>query len=254
MKNYSGIFLIFLCIAVIFTAGCTNQTVPPVTTTSPTPTTLLPTTASTLVVTTSPIPTTTPSIIAIPNVTINSNPTLAISTIATPVPQITKTAPDDPYFNIINFSKQHVGISDCVMKQVFPDIAKDPDYGVNSAHPKLVGISAQKWNAFYIDYTTGKNTGQSQIFSVSKCQNIPISDNTTWDFVYYSARIIPRNGNPSDYSIIVSLYSNDKYVAQLITNETLTIDQEIIVESWIPIKRTEIESLETPKINFNKLT
>jgi hypothetical protein len=140
------------------------------------------------------------------------------------------------------------------MKQVFPDIAKDPDYGINSAHPKLVGISAQKWNAFYTDYTSGKNTGQSQTFSVSKCQNLPISDNTTWDFVYFGARIIPRNGNPSDYSIIVSLYANDKYVAQLITNETLTIDQPITIESWIPIKRTEIGSLGIPTINFNKLT
>jgi hypothetical protein len=254
MKNYSGIFLILLCIAIIFTAGCTNQTVPPATMTSPTPTTLLPTTATTSAITTSPIPTTIPSINVTPNVTTNSIPKIAVSTIATPVPQITKTAADDPLVENFKMSNERYGISECIMKQVFPDIVNDPNYGLNSANPKLVGISAEKWNAFYKDWTTGKTTGMSQTFSVSKCQNIPISESTTWDFAYVTAKIVPRNGNPSDYTIILSITSNGKNVAQIITNETLTIDQPITIESWIPIKRTEISSLGNPSINFNKLT
>ena len=48
MKSYSEIFLIFLCIVVIFSAGCTSQTVPSASTPAPTPTTSIPTTAITL--------------------------------------------------------------------------------------------------------------------------------------------------------------------------------------------------------------
>ena len=46
MKNYSGIFLVFLCIAVIFSAGCTSQPAPASSTPGPTPTTSISTTAS----------------------------------------------------------------------------------------------------------------------------------------------------------------------------------------------------------------
>jgi hypothetical protein len=48
MKSYSEIFLIFLCIVVIFSAGCTSQTAPSASTPAPTPTTSIPTTAITL--------------------------------------------------------------------------------------------------------------------------------------------------------------------------------------------------------------
>ena len=37
MNNYSGIFLIFLCIVIIFAAGCTSQKESPASTPEPTP-------------------------------------------------------------------------------------------------------------------------------------------------------------------------------------------------------------------------
>jgi hypothetical protein len=140
------------------------------------------------------------------------------------------------------------------MKQVFPDIAKDPDYGINSAHPKLVGISDETWNKFYLDYNTGQQSGQSQTFSVSKCEGIPISENNIWDFALVHAKLIPRNARPSDYTIIVQLNAKDKEISQLIINETLTLEQPIVISSWVPMKRNEIEFLQTPKIYFNRLT
>ena len=47
MENYSGIFLIFLCMAVIFVAGCTSQTAPAASTITSTPPTSIPTTVMT---------------------------------------------------------------------------------------------------------------------------------------------------------------------------------------------------------------
>lgn len=184
-----------------------------------------------------------------------NKPTLNVSTIATPVPQMTKLAvANDPLVQDLSLTKFDYGISDCIMKQVFPDIAKDPDYGINSAHPKLVGISNETWTKFYLDYNTGQQSGQSQTFSISKCEGIPISESNTWDFVWVYAKLIPRNARPSDYTIIVQLNAKNKEISQLVTIETLTLEQPVKISSWVPMKRNEIEFLQTPKIYFNRLT
>jgi uncharacterized membrane protein len=203
------------------------------------------------------IPTTTPSIPVIPNETTNTTLKIAVTTIAVPIPLITKTAADDPWVENFHMETYRYGIPECMIKQVFPDIVNDPDYGINSAHPKLVGLSAEQWNAFHSDWETWNTTGLSQTFNVSKCQNVPISENTTWiawDIAYVGARIIPRNGILSDYTIIITVGAEGKRGAQIITNKTLTIDQPITIERWIPIRRSEIDTLGNPSIFYNKLT
>ena len=112
------------------------------------------------------------------------------------------------------------------MKQVFPEIAEDPDYGINSDHPKLIGLSNEQWNAFYEDYTKGIEGGLSQTFDALKCEHVPISDSTTWDAVLAEAIITPRNARPSDYAIIFVIRANDRDVAQLVTNETLILGSD----------------------------
>jgi uncharacterized membrane protein len=221
------------------------------------------------------IPTTTPGIPVIPNETVIPNVTvipnatvihnvttnttikIAVTTIAVPIPLITKTASDDPWVENLHMETYKYGIPECIMKQEFPDIVNDPNYGINSAHPTLVGLSDQKWNAFYSDWSNWKTTGLSQTFNFSACQNESISENTTWvawDVVYVGARIIPRNGNPSDYTIILTLRAEGKSDAQIIINKTLTIDQPITIESQIPMRRSEIDYLGIPSFYFNKLT
>jgi hypothetical protein len=255
-SSYSSIYLVLFLIICSFcaTTGCTSTNTSKISTSS---TTIVTTTTIESHVITPPILTSTPPLVIVnttsTNVTTNTTSTSAVSTIATPVPQMTKIAKDDPWIDNFQYMKYPYGISDCIMKQAFPDIAKDPDYGLNSAHPKLVGISNEKWNSFYQDWVTGKNTGQST-FSVSKCQNYPYSENTTWDFVSVNARITSRNARTTDYSIIVSISANQKTVAQLITNETLDPSQTISIESWIPIKRTQIGNIDKAYLNFNKIT
>jgi hypothetical protein len=142
------------------------------------------------------------------------------------------------------------------MKQVFPDIVNNPEYGIASAHPTIVGLSPQKWKAFYADWSRWRTTGLSQTISISECQNVPTPENTpstAWDVAYVGARIIPRNGNPSDYSIIFTLSPEGKNGAQIITTTTLTMDQPITIERWIPLRRSEIDTLGIPSMSFNKL-
>lgn len=257
--RYLSFVLGFAIIVMVFIAGCSSgsetQKIPP---SLPPSTTIVTMIAVESSVTSTPSLTATPSLVTTntlsTNVTTNTSSSNAVKTIATPEPQSTKRAADDPFIDKFQLSKFAYGISDCIMQQAFPDIAKDPDYGIKSAHPKLVGISSEKWNAFYDDWKTGKNSGQSQTFSSLKCQNVPYSESTTWDMALVDARLIARNAKSTDYAIIVSISANGKNVAQLITNETLTNQQEITIYSWIPIKRTEIGLLDNPSINFNKLT
>jgi hypothetical protein len=259
LHNFFTCFVVCLIMfSFCVSTGCTSSNNSQTTTTQ----SATPTAVASLIQST-PVQTVTPSLVTsntsststtVPiTVTTNTTSTQTVSTIATPVFQSTKQAADDPWVENFHMDKYSYGISDCIMQQAFPDIAKDPDYGIKSAHPKLVGISNEKWNSFYQDWITGKNTGQIT-FSVSKCQNVPYSESTTWDFASVTARITPRNARPTNYMVIVSLSAYQKNVAQLITNETLTIDQPITIQSWIPIKRTEIGALDNPKLNFNKLS
>jgi len=253
----------FTIIVLVFIAGCSSnsvkESVVPTTTPSlPPATTIVTTTAVESPVTSTPIPTATPSLVTTNtttlNVTTNASLPSAVKTIATPIHQSTKTAADDPFINNLILKKHAYGISDCVMIQAFPDIANDPDYGLKSAHPKLVGLSSEKWNSFYQDWITGKNSGQSQTFSTAKCRNFPYAESTTWDIASVEATITSRTAKPTNYTIIVTLSSNGKEVSQLLTNETLTNSQELSFLSWIPIKRTEIGSLDKASINFNKIS
>lgn len=254
MKSRNSCVCLILCLIICcfcLSTGCTFLNIQEKSTPTPTP--------ATTTVIESPVVSTT-ILTAVPssspaNIPVTNTPTINVPTIATPVPQTTKLiVSSDPFVQKFSLTLYDYGISDCIMQQVFPDIAKDPDYGINSRYPKLVGLSSEKWNSFYQDYQTGKDTGQSQTFSISKCEYVPISDSTTWDFAVVDATLTPRNARPSDYSIIISIIAKDKEVAQLITNETLTLDQTIKIRSWIPIKRTEITSLGTPQIYFNRLT
>jgi hypothetical protein len=68
MRNYSGIILVFLVIAVIFAAGCTSQTAPAAPVPTPVPTTIVPATARPTVITTPVIPTPSPIVTTIPTV------------------------------------------------------------------------------------------------------------------------------------------------------------------------------------------
>ncbi len=254
LPKYAILLTVFLILCIFcLTGGCISSkntdTSNPVTipTTTPTPGALPG----------SPTPAPVISIITTAPVIVNhtSTPTPEIPpTIATPVPQVTKiAAANDPLVDL-NFTKVPYGISDCVMKQVFPEIANDPDYGTTNGHAKLIGISDTKWNALYNDYLTGKSPGQSATIFSSTCEGVPLSDSTTWDFAVISARLTPRNAKPSLYSIIISLNSNRKDIAQISTNVTLTLDQPVTISTWVPIKRTEINALGKPTISFNRLT
>jgi hypothetical protein len=82
MKQYPGTVLVFLCIVVIFSAGCTNQTAPEPSVPAPTLTTSIPAAVSSSVPTTTIIPITPPTVATTPAV---------IPTETTPLPEADPT-------------------------------------------------------------------------------------------------------------------------------------------------------------------
>lgn len=240
-----------LLIGAIIAGGCTSPATPaagatpsltpePASSITPGPTTIV-VQESAAATTTSPATTTVPL-------------TNVVSTIPTPAFQVTKAAvANDPYVETFTLTKVDYGIPDCIMSQAYPEITEDPDYGIFSASPKLVGIPSEKWAIFYNDYMSGTSSGY-YIISYSKCQDIPVTDATTWDFAHIEAKLIPRNAKPSVYSIIITLSANGREISQLVQNETLTLQQRVTIDTWVPIKRTQIDRLGNPSINFNRLT
>ena len=171
MKN---LFYIVFLIAALIVAGCVseNQNTP----TTPTPQIIYVTvlvTPTPAAVSEIPAATSAPETVTITTPPANATPTLQ---------QAKMPGGSDPRVEEFQTTVQNYGVTDCVMKQVFPEIANDPEYGITSGHSKLKGISSERWNKFYSDYETGQNTGQSSTFSVSKRAGVPVNFLTSWDF------------------------------------------------------------------------
>jgi len=158
----------------------------------------------------------------------------------------------DPLINNFQFYMSDATVSDCVMKQIFPDIGNNANYGLNAIPPYLIGLSSTKVNSYISDYNTGKNVGQSGSISSVNCQNIPMTKSNTWHFEEVTAKFTPRNARPSGYMIILNVYSNGKIVSQITTNQTLTMDQPVDIDTMIPLKGTD--TVNSVTINFNRST
>ena len=127
MKHYSGTVLIFLFIAVIFSAGCTNQPAPEVSVPATTLTTSIPTTASP--------PVTISSIIPTPLPTVNST-TPVVVPVTTQVPEADPTDVSAITFEFYydnDFSVEYPS-SWTIENSIYPPYPVGPFYADNDPH------------------------------------------------------------------------------------------------------------------------
>jgi len=252
MKSFVAICLL-LCIFMLFT-GCTSSHSSNVVATQPIITSTQ-TTITTDVVTTQPtIESTQITISTIP--TTDSSKTSSITTVSTTMPVALYTThmsdAGDPYINNFGYQKYSTQTSDCVMKQIFPDIGNNPNYGVKANPPYLVGLSLKKFSGYLSDYESGKTAGMSGTMSSVNCDNVPVMESTTWGFEHVYAKFTPRNAKPSEFMIILNIYSDGKLVSQITSNETLTIDQPVEIDTLIPLKGTD--TINSVSLHFNRMT
>jgi hypothetical protein len=242
MKIYSVIFLIFLCIVIILAAGCTSQVEPaasiPALTSPPTTATL------TAIATPSEIAITPTKTIEIPNIT------------ETTTPKVNSYSKVEPYVDSFKIEKNYLTypLSNCVMKEIFPKIGNDLNYGLQARPSKLTGISWTEWNVFIKDYTEGKNE-KSKTIGISRCVNpLPVSpNNPEWNFIKISAELTPGNAQPTNYQIVFHISSIAQGdICQIKMNETLYQDQKIRLETFIPMRNDEIDMFDTATLKFNQ--
>jgi hypothetical protein len=241
MKKHT-LFLIFLLIAILVTSGCTRSestgVSEPVTAVQTTPPPSLPPTAYTSPVST-PLVTYRPEIVPPSLATVTETPT--------------RIATDDPYLEYLQVRKKtfDYSIPNCPMEDAFPAIVKDPGYGIKQVEPKLTALSEDDYETFLRKYTEGK-AENTAIKTLQVCQGS--EGNPYWNFIETRVILNPTNIKPSDYTISINVRSNGKIIAQFKTTRTLTIDQQVILANYIPIKADEVDLFDGVGVTYTRLT
>lgn len=190
----------------------------------------------------------TPSTSSFP--TINATTQLVIITSTIVQPPIFMES--KPIVNNLQFRKNYFysSINNCPMQEIFPAIAKDPNYGLNQPVPKITAISVYEYNAFVWGYTEGKNEN-TKVIGIARCQGAIVTP--YWNFVQITAGLIPTNPRPSNYTIFLNIRSKGKIIAQFITTELLVKDQMVTLTKYVPLKVDELDIFDSVEIAFEKL-
>jgi hypothetical protein len=238
----SFIICIVLCVLCVL-SGCTSSKAPEspvvttVVTTAPVSTATLPPTAAATATEVAPVKTT-------------SVPVSVVTTMGKS--SVKEGADDHQILNLIHRKNYFNNpIPNCIMKEAFPIAAKDSTYGIKQSPPKIVAISPKEMNVFMREYMEGANEAAKTV-GVSRCNAVPV--NPYWNFVKIDATIMPRNANPADYEIGINVRSAGKIIAQVPITETLTINQPLMLESYIPLKSDEMDFFDSIELVFHKKT
>jgi hypothetical protein len=141
-------------------------------------------------------------------------------------------------------------IPGCDMKEIFPAIADDPDYGIEQPVPKLTSVSAAEIRSFIRDHTAGSSE-KSPFKGIYSCQGVSMSPD--WNFAEISAAITPRNSRPATYEISLIIKSRGRNITVFTTRENLTPDLPHAFVRYIPMKTDEEGLLDIPYITFTQI-
>ncbi len=171
---------------------------------------------------------------------------------APPLEPSVRKGETEPYVTNLGFSTSYFSfaIPGCDMKEIFPAIARDPEYGIEQPVPKLSSVSAAEIRSFIRDHTAGSNQN-SPFKGTYGCEGVAMSPN--WNFAEISAAITPRNARPARYEISLIMKSQGKNITVFTTQENLTPDVPMAFIRYIPMKTDELALLDIPYITFTLL-
>ena len=255
----SLLFCVLLVAGLVFCAGCMS-TKPPENTSVSIPS-ITPTGTPVASV---PVP---PSL-ATPTPTIEKIETVTSTVPATIPAPVTTTwieksygyaSIDDPQIALLSFNKNYFGFSipDCAMRKIFPEAANDTSYGIQQRVPKLIALSEDQINIFTggfgglnRDDPSFNSSVESFLLGGSWCSGVPAYPK--WNVVSINATLIPRNGNPADYTIGINVRSHGSVVEQFTINKTLIIDQPVFIARYVPLKTEDMDSFDSIEMVFLK--
>ena len=136
------------------------------------------------------------------------------------------------------------------MNAIFPDIAKDPVYGMKVRPQKITAFSPAQITVFLRNYTKGTGAN-AKMTGFSQCEGQPYTP--TWNFIKVGVLLTPRNARPAVYAISVVARTGGKDIAEFRTNRTLTLDQSLSLEYYVPLQTQEMDLVDGFVLRFNKL-
>jgi len=170
------------------------------------------------------------------------------SPVATPESDYFSAAdvPDNPWMENLDFIKSYYPftVPDCTMKELFPEVAQDPGYGISQPVPKLMALSPDQMDAFLQKF--------NDLTGSAGCAAAPM--NPGWNFVKIEGTIIPRNARPADYEIGIDVRSRGRVIAQFRFNETLTLEQPFSFQRYVPLRSGEMDLFDGIELVFHRKT
>jgi len=161
-------------------------------------------------------------------------------------------AEPDPFINTLQVRKNYFSFSipGCDMKEIFPAIAKDPEYGIDQPVPRLSTLSSAEIRDFIIRYTEGPGEN-SRLKGIYSCQGVSMPPD--WNFAEFRAVITPRNSRPADYEISLMVRKQGENITVYTTRENLTLEQPVVFVRYIPVKTDEMELIDAAAIAFRRI-
>jgi hypothetical protein len=235
--------LVFSCAT---DAGCMSSKSPAGTTVVPSPATRI---ATRTTVSPAALPTTPPASPAAVAVTPAATMPAAVPTpVATPNSDYYSAAnanvPDNPWMENLEFTRSYYPfvVPDCGMREILPEVAQDPGYGIRQPVPKLIALSPGRMDAFLQKYDNV--TGSAGCAAAST--------NPGWNFIKIEGTVIPRNARPSDYDMGIVVWSRGRVIAQLSSTETLTLEKPFTFQRYVPLRTDEMDLFESIGLVFYK--
>ena len=160
----------------------------------------------------------------------------------------TADIPDNPWMENLEFSKSYYPftVPDCVMKALIPETAAG--YGIRQTGAGTDRPHPDRMDAFLQAYP---GNGAAPAGSTA-CAAGPASP--SWNFVKISGTILPRNARPSEYHIGIGVSSRGRVIAEFRFNETLTLEQQVSFERYVPLRSDEMDLFDSIGLNFYKKT
>ncbi len=190
-------------------------------------------------------------------------PTVSPQPVATTPTWIPKTygrdAAGDPQIVLLTFVKEYFifDIPDCAMREVFPEAAGDPAYGIRQPVPKLVMVPDREISAFIRahagEYANDPNPHlhvDPNTIGSPACTGMVA--NPKWNFVRINATLLPRNARPGEYDIGINVRSRGVVIEQIRLNRSFAIDRPVVIAGYVPLRLDETDAFDTIDLAFSR--
>ena len=168
-------------------------------------------------------------------------------------------AAGDPQIILLTFDKEYFifDIPNCAMREVFPEAAGDPAYGIRQPVPKLVMVPDHEISAFIRahagEYASDPNphlhVDPNTIGSPACAGTVA---NPKWNFVRINATLMPRNARPGEYDIGINVRSRGVVIEQIRLNRSFEIDRPVVIAGYVPLRLDETDAFDTIDLAFSR--